>query len=41
MNTSEIVDLACRRIIEEKKEQKKLSKEGKKRNKNNVELEQE
>jgi hypothetical protein len=29
MNTSEIVDSACRRIIEEKKEQQKMAKEGK------------
>jgi len=29
MNTSEIVDLACRRIIQDKKEQQKMAKEGK------------
>jgi hypothetical protein len=29
MNTSEIVDLACRRNLEERKEEKKLAKEGK------------
>ena len=29
MNTSEIVDLACRRIIEDKKDAKKAAKEGK------------
>jgi hypothetical protein len=36
MNTSDIVDLACRRILEEKKEQQKLAREGKqgKKNKN-------
>lgn len=33
MNTSDIVDLACRRILEEKKEQAKLAKEGKKERK--------
>lgn len=36
MNTSEIVDLACRRIMEEKKEQQKLAKESKKGKKNTV-----
>ncbi len=40
MSTSEIVDLACRRNLEERKEEKKLAKEGKvKKGKKQVELE--
>lgn len=35
MNTSDVVDLACRRILEEKKEQQKIAKEGKQSGKKN------